>query len=396
MSEKKKVKCKFCDKEIDTDKIIRGKTKSAYICEDCLTVCNQIVADRKINGTPKSFELMKPMDLKAKLDEYIVGQDNAKKIISVAVYNHYKRLFKMKNVDTEIHKSNICLVGSSGSGKTLMARTIAKILDVPIVIADATTLTITGYVGRDVEDILKTLLKSADGDVSKAEQGIVFLDEVDKLVGDSENGSKKDISGTGVQQSLLKMIEGTTVYLESNRNSPFAETESVAIDTTNILFIASGSFNGIEKLLQTKKDKKQIGFGAVNYRVSEKEKETLLEDVTQEDLIKFGMIPEFVGRLQTIAVLKKLDESAMVKILEEPKDALIKQYKELLKVDGVELTFEKEAINKIAKLAIKHKTGARSLKSILDKTMMDVMYTAPTDKQKKITITEKDVKSENV
>ena len=197
-----------------------------------------------------------------------------------------------------------------------------------------------------------------------------------------------------MQQSLLKMIEGTTVYLESNRNSPFAETETVAIDTTNILFIASGSFNGIEKLLQTKKDKKQIGFGAVNYRVSEKE--TLLEDVTQEDLIKFGMIPEFVGRLQTIAVLKKLDESAMVKILEEPKDALIKQYKELLKVDGVELTFEKEAINKIAKLAIKHKTGARSLKSILDKTMMDVMYTAPTDKQKKITITEKDVKSENV
>jgi len=391
----KKVKCKFCGKEVDADKMIFGKTKAANICEECLEVCNNIVADRDKDESSKELIVLKPTELKSKLDEYIVGQEQAKKIISVAVYNHYKRLFKMDKCDTEIQKSNICLVGSSGSGKTLMAKTIAKILDVPIVIADATTITITGYSGRNVEDILDALIKKADGDIKRAEQGIVFIDEVDKLVGVESTKSTRDVTGVGVQQAFLKMIEGTTVYIEGNRH-PFVEDKVTAIDTTNILFIASGSFNGIEKLLKTKKDKKQIGFGAENYRVSEAEKERLIENVTQEDLIKFGMIPEFVGRLQTIAVMHKLDENAMMKILEEPKDSLVKQYKELMRIDGIELDFEKEALSKIAKIAVKQKTGARSLKSILDNTMIDIMYSAPTSKQKKVVIKESDVKSEHM
>ena len=390
---KKLVKCKFCGCEVTEDKIIYGKNKKLTLCSECLDVCNHIHNDKDKSEQDENVEIPKPMELKEKLDEYIVGQDNAKKIISVAVYNHYKRVFKLK--DSVVQKSNICLIGSSGSGKTLLAKTIAKLLNVPIVIADCNTFTQAGYVGRNVEDCLVTLVNEAGGNIKKAEHGIVFLDEVDKLAG-FEAERSRDVGGVGVQQSLLKIIEGSIVHLPSQRENMFGESETQTIDTTNILFIVSGAFSGIEKIVSTKFEKKRIGFGAENHRVSDFERENAIDKVRQEDLIKFGMIPEFVGRLQTIAVLHKLDEPAMVKILKEPKDSLIKQYQELLKIDGVKLVFEDEAIKKIANLAIKQKTGARSLKSILENTMMDIMFSAPTNKKKKITIKAEDIKAENV
>ena len=390
---KKMVKCKFCGCEVTEDKIIYGKNKKLTICPECLDVCNHIHKDKDCIEQDNDIAIPKPMELKAKLDEYIVGQDTAKKIISVAVYNHYKRVFKLK--DTMVQKSNICLIGSSGSGKTLLAKTIAKLLNVPIVIADCNTFTQAGYVGRNVEDCLVSLVKEADGNIKRAEHGIVFLDEVDKLAG-FESERSRDVGGVGVQQSLLKIIEGSTVHLPSSIENMFAEPETQTIDTTNILFIVSGAFSGIEKIVSSKFEKKNIGFGAENQRMSDAERDATIDKVCQEDLIKFGMIPEFVGRLQTIAVLHKLDEHSMIKILKEPKDSLIKQYQELLNVDGVKLVFDDDAVKKIAHIAIKQKTGARSLRSILEKTMMDIMFTAPTNKKKKITIKAEDVKAENV
>ena len=390
-----KVKCRFCGKEVDATKLLYGKKKDITICEDCLNICNSIVADRK-GETHEVFEMKevpKPMELKKKLDEYIVGQEKAKKIISVAVYNHYKRIAKLK--DSAVQKANICLIGSSGSGKTLIAQTVAKLLDVPIVIADCTSFTSAGYVGRNVEDCLASLVKKADGDVAKAERGIVFLDEIDKIAGHAGGGTK-DVGGEGVQQALLKMIEGTTMYLPKEKENFLGGEEQMTIDTTNILFIVSGAFVGIEKFIKAKEENKGIGFGSSPHKLSDKEKNNLLDRVTQEHLIKFGMIPEFVGRIQTIAVLHKLDEEAMVKILQEPKDALIKQYQQLMEVDGVSLKFDNKAIHKIAKMAMKNKTGARSLKSILENTMLDIMYTAPTENTKEIVIKEEDVKAENV
>lgn len=390
---KKMVKCKFCGCEVTEDKIIYGKSKKLTICPECLDVCNHIHKDKDCTEQGKDIEIPKPIELKAKLDEYIVGQDTAKKIISVAVYNHYKRVFKLK--DTMVQKSNICLIGSSGSGKTLLAKTIAKLLNVPIVIADCNTFTQAGYVGRNVEDCLVSLVKEADGNIKRAEHGIVFLDEVDKLAG-FESERSRDVGGVGVQQSLLKIIEGSTVHLPSSIENMFGEPETQTIDTTNILFIVSGAFSGIEKIVSSKFEKKNIGFGAENQRMSDAERDNMIDKVCQEDLIKFGMIHEFVGRLQTIAVLHKLDEPSMIKILKEPKDSLIKQYQELLNVDGVKLVFDDDAVKKIAHIAIKQKTGARSLRSILEKTMMDIMFTAPTNKKKKITIKAEDVKAENV
>lgn len=390
---KKMVKCKFCGCEVTEDKIIYGKSKKLTICPECLDVCNHIHKDKDCTEQCKDIEIPKPMELKAKLDEYIVGQDTAKKVISVAVYNHYKRVFKLK--DTMVQKSNICLIGSSGSGKTLLAKTIAKLLNVPIVIADCNTFTQAGYVGRNVEDCLVSLVKEADGNIKRAEHGIVFLDEVDKLAG-FESERSRDVGGVGVQQSLLKIIEGSTVHLPSSIENMFGEPETQTIDTTNILFIVSGAFSGIEKIVSSKFEKKNVGFGAENKRMSDAERDNTIDKVCQEDLIKFGMIPEFVGRLQTIAVLHKLDEPSMIKILKEPKDSLIKQYQELLNVDGVKLVFDDDAVKKIAHIAIKQKTGARSLRSILEKTMMDIMFTAPTNKKKKITIKAEDVKAENV
>ena len=394
VQEKPKVKCKFCGQEVDEEKIVYGKTKRMTICEDCLDICQHIIEDRKVSDTPTMENVLRPKELKEKLDEYIVGQDNAKKIISVAVYNHYKRVFKLKN--SNIQKSNICLIGSSGSGKTLIAKTIAKLLDVPITIADATTLTSTGYVGRNVEDCLASLVKEADGDIKRAEYGIVFIDEIDKLASKAGENAR-DVGGEGVQQALLKMIEGTTVFLPKSKENLFGDgEEQKTIDTTNILFIVSGAFSGIERIISAKSEKHGIGFGAEAHTITDKERDNAIDKVKQEDLIAYGMIPEFVGRIQTIAVLHKLDEEAMVRILKEPKGALIKQYQELLHVDGIDLNFEDKAVRKIAKIAIKQKTGARSLKSILENTMLDIMYQAPSSNKKEITITEQDIKAENV
>ena len=385
----KQVKCKFCGDMIDENKIIFGKSKNVNICEPCLEICNKIVDDRKQaeeeqNNAPK---FLTPMEIKEKLDEYIVGQESAKKILSVAVYNHYKRIYKMDK-DSCVSKANICLVGASGSGKTLMASTIAKLLDVPITIADANTMTSSGYVGRDVEDVLASLVRNADGDIQKAEKGIIVIDEIDKIAGFDDDNTR-DIGGKGVQQALLKMIEGTKMHISSRQ-----ETEDNLIDTTNILFIVSGAFSGIEEIIARHGVTQAIGFGATS--TTEKEKEHLMQKITQDDLIKYGMIPEFVGRIQTIAVLNKLDEDALIRILEEPKDALVKQYQELLAVDGIKLEFDKKAIRKIAKIAIKKKTGARSLKSIMENTMLDIMYYAPKQAKKKIVIKEEDIKAENV
>lgn len=385
----KQVKCKFCGDMIDENKIIFGKSKNVNICEPCLEICNKIVEDRKQaeEGQDNTPNFLTPMEIKEKLDEYIVGQESAKKILSVAVYNHYKRIYKMDK-DSCVSKANICLVGASGSGKTLMASTIAKLLDVPITIADANTMTSSGYVGRDVEDVLASLVRNADGDIQKAEKGIIVIDEIDKIAGyDDEN--TRDIGGKGVQQALLKMIEGTKMHISSRQ-----ETEDNLIDTTNILFIVSGAFSGIEEIIAKHGVTQAIGFGASS--TTEKEKEYLMQKITQDDLIKYGMIPEFVGRIQTIAVLNKLDEDALIRILEEPKDALVKQYQELLAVDGIKLEFDKKAIRKIANIAIKKKTGARSLKSIMENTMLDIMYYAPKQSKKKIVIKEEDIKAENV
>ena len=389
MEEKKLVKCKFCGQEVEEDKIIYGAKKSLTICEECLDVCNHIVEDRQVEEKLTFDKILKPAELKAELDKYIVGQEHAKKVLSVAVYNHYKR--SLKTTDTIIQKSNVCLIGSSGSGKTLLATTIARLLDLPIVIVDATSLTSSGYKGKDVEDCLTALLEKADGDMKKAEHGIIFIDEIDKI-------ARKDVNGEGVQQALLKMVEGTNVSIADKKNSSLLTDATTTMNTTNILFIVSGAFCGIEDIINRKLEKnvKTMGFGVERTKLSEEEKNNALEKVTQSDLIEYGMIPEFVGRIQNIAVLKKLDLDSMVRILKEPKDSLLKQYQELLSIDGVTLTFEDKAIEKIAKTAYKQKTGARCLKSILENTMLDIMFEAPTQDKKEIVIKESDVKVDNI
>lgn len=391
---KKLVKCKFCGQEVPEDKIIFGKTKTINICEDCLDICNHIVEDRQVEEKLTFDKVMKPAELKAELDKYVIGQDRAKKMLSVAVYNHYKR--SLKNTDTIIQKANLCLIGASGSGKTLLAKTIAKLLNLPIVIVDATSLTSSGYKGADVEDMLKTLLEKSEGDLYKAEHGIIFLDEVDKIARSGDTNGK-DVNGEGVQQALLKMIEGTNVSLGDKSDALFGGDKPKTMNTDNILFIVSGAFEGIEEIVNRKRQKKSsIGFGSTQEKLSDDEKNKALEYVTQSDLIEYGMIPEFVGRIQNIAVLKKLDQETMVRVLKEPKDSLIKQYQELLDMDGITLTFEDKAIKKIAETAYKQKTGARCLRSILENTMLDIMFEAPTKKDKKIVIKETDIKVDNV
>lgn len=395
MDEKKLVKCKFCGQEVEEDKIIYGAKKSLTICEECLDVCNHIVEDRQVEEKLTFDKILKPAELKAELDKYIVGQEHAKKVLSVAVYNHYKR--SLKTTDTIIQKSNVCLIGSSGSGKTLLATTIARLLDLPIVIVDATSLTSSGYKGKDVEDCLTALLEKADGDMKKAEHGIIFIDEIDKIARKGTSDGK-DVNGEGVQQALLKMVEGTNVSIADKKNSSLLTDATTTMNTTNILFIVSGAFCGIEDIINRKLEKnvKTMGFGVERTKLSEEEKNNALEKVTQSDLIEYGMIPEFVGRIQNIAVLKKLDLDSMVRILKEPKDSLLKQYQELLSIDGVTLTFEDKAIEKIAKTAYKQKTGARCLKSILENTMLDIMFEAPTQDKKEIVIKESDVKVDNI